>query len=1137
MLCDCCLVAGIFATILSGTYGVAASPVRPAQMDDDDVNSSAGNAVSALDHAAFFETRIRPVIVERCLDCHSGDDPESGLNLESRAGLLRGGELGAAVVPGKPSESLLLSALRHDEFLKMPPREKLPVRQIGDFAKWIEAGALWPDSKSEVQVLQSDDSEMQFTAEQTRHWAFQPVMDPAPPRVNSDWPQSPIDQFIMAQLESVRLKPAAAADKRTLLRRATFDLTGLPPTPNEMLEFLHDDSHDAFAKVVDRLLASDRYGEHWGRHWLDVVRYADSNGLDENLSYANAFRYRDYVIAAFNSDKPYSRFVQEQIAGDLLPEVADEQLNRDRLIATGFLAIGPKMLAEDDPAKMQMDIIDEQIQTLGQAFMGLTIGCARCHDHKFDPLPTEDYYSLAGIFKSSRTMENHNVVAVWFERPLANSVVRKQIEDIDDQLAQATQELDKLKTGWRDELAGGLQRNFGRYLMAAAQVTRFQAYRHADHSADSNHERPFPVKQGFAVVEAEAFHRGNVQRLFEGYGSEIGITATSGAGFAEFDFEVERPGKYQLEIRHAAADSRPVKLHVNGTLHSQAVADQVTGSWYPDGQRWFVADRIELKIGTNTLRLESDKVHPHIDRIALVYDDSGPWPFSTPAPVSITQIAARFQVDAPLIQFFAERLHQFEADKQDKFPTFRLWQQFSRLDPDAFPERAAELLDTLSVPDRSAASTQATIAGLLRHRSLRSLQDVADVYQTCLDTVRDDTANKEAETAGSLQQEWFQPTSPLHGPEEFNPSLASADTRMAAETLQKQLRELRNSRPEYDVAMGITEAEPQDLRIHHRGSHIAQGRIAPRRFPRIMASVAHTLPGQHESGRLQLAQWLTHPDHPLVNRVMVNRIWHWHFGRGLSSTVDNFGLLGQPPTHPQLLDWLTQRFAESGTSVKQLHRLIMLSGAYRMSTRFDDAANVTDPANSFLWRFRRRRLTAEEMRDSVIQLGSGLDEKLGGSLLKVKNRAYVTGSGSNLTDEYETLRRSVYLPVIRSSVYDVLQTFDFPDPAVATGQRQTSTVAPQALMMMNSALVEQQTLALAERLLCMPADKDRITELFACVLNRHPEVRETELGLQYVQQALQTSALSKLEPQTAQLRAWQSYCRVLLSSNEFAYIE
>ncbi|MCI0455844.1 MAG: DUF1549 domain-containing protein, partial [Gemmataceae bacterium] len=387
----------------------------------------AADKAATSDQVRFFETHVRPVLAEYCFGCHGPEKPKSGLRLDSRAGLLQGGASGEpAIVPGQPEKSRLLQAVGgQDAHLKMPPKGQLAQRQVVDLTRWVQMGAPWPATARAPKAPPGEAA--------VQHWSFQPPVDrPVPTVRNKTWASNALDCFILAQLEANGLHPAPPADKRTLLRRATFDLTGLPPTPEEIDAFLADDAAHAFAKVVDRLLAAPAYGERWGRHWLDVARYADSNGLDENVAHGNAWRYRDYVVAAFNQDKPYDQFLLEQLAGDLLPphptlspsggegrvRGADEATRYERLIATGFLALGPKVLAEVDEQKMEMDIVDEQIDTVGRAFLGLTLGCARCHDHKFDPLSTEDYYALAGIFKSTRTMEHFKKVARWWENAL-----------------------------------------------------------------------------------------------------------------------------------------------------------------------------------------------------------------------------------------------------------------------------------------------------------------------------------------------------------------------------------------------------------------------------------------------------------------------------------------------------------------------------------------------------------------------------------------------------------------------------------------------------------------------------------------------------------------------------------------------
>ncbi|RMF42043.1 MAG: DUF1549 domain-containing protein, partial [Planctomycetota bacterium] len=378
---------------------------------------SGGDADSR--RANFFENRVRPLLANRCYECHGPDAQESGLRVDSLPALLEGGERGPAIIPGNSQASLLFHAVNHSEAdLQMPEGEKLAAEEIKILIDWIDDGAYWPGQQIQIQQrAREEDDQPLITEEDRRFWAFQPPGRVALPTVDDpSWCRSPIDYFVLAELERHGLRPAPPADRRTLARRLYYDLLGLPPTPEQIEQFVSDSAPDAYERLIDRLLDSPRYGERWGRHWLDVARYADSNGLDENWAFEFIYRYRDWVVDAFNADMPYDAFVVHQIAGDLLPAEEGEPLEAriERIAAAGFLSVGPKMIADDDPKKKKMDIVDEQLSTIGQTFLGLTIGCARCHDHKFDPIPTADYYAMAGILKSTRTMEHLRVVApVW----------------------------------------------------------------------------------------------------------------------------------------------------------------------------------------------------------------------------------------------------------------------------------------------------------------------------------------------------------------------------------------------------------------------------------------------------------------------------------------------------------------------------------------------------------------------------------------------------------------------------------------------------------------------------------------------------------------------------------------------------
>jgi len=818
---------------------------------------------------AFFETSIRPLLVERCYACHGAEEQESDLRLDSFDAIMAGGASGAAIVPGQPGQSLLLTAVSYDDpALQMPPDARLSQREVASLRRWIEMGAPHPDADG-TRPLATSGVDLAAGRE---FWAFQPPRRADLPVVHdATWATSPVDLFVLARLEQHGLTPVEPIDRRTLIRRATLDLLGLPPTPEEVAAFVDDPSPNAFATVVDRLLASPRYGERWGRHWLDVARFADSNGLDENIAHGNAWRYRDYVVAAFNRDMPFDQFVLEQLAGDLLPSPAgsetddatsvaagsaaatsaddasgaDDELRRRRLIATGFLSLGPKVLAEVDEQKMEMDIVDEQVSTLGRAVLGLTLGCARCHDHKFDPIATRDYYALAGIFKSTRTMDSFTKIASWHENEIATPEERAAKSAHDAQVARCKAEIEQTVARATDELQESL--------------------------------------------------------------------------------------------------------------------------------------------------------------------DAGA----------------------------------------------------------ALPENPAD-----------------------------------------------------------------------HFPEATKQELAA---------LRTELAELEKAAPLLPTAMGVVDGEPADTAIHVRGSHLTLGESVPRGAPAVLvAGQPLQLPSDH-SGRLALARWLTTPDHALTSRVIVNRIWRWHFGNGLVATPDNFGRLGERPTHPELLDWLATRLVDSGWSIKELHRLILLSSTYQLSSRLDAERSAIDPENRWFWRANLRRLEAEAIRDSLLAVSGRLDLSMGGSLLHVGNREFLFNHTSKDETKYDSRRRSVYLPVVRNHLYDLFQLFDYADASVPNGDRPTSTVATQALFMMNGQLVLEAADGLAEQIVAIQGDRARIERLNLTVFGRPPSDPDAARMLEYVQRVERFLSDVDVPPDAAdpvaapagnrrEWMAWSSLCQALLASNEFVCI-
>ncbi len=747
----------------------------------------------------FFEKKIRPVLVEKCHQCHStqAKKDRGGLLLDTKTSLLKGGETGPALVPGKPAESLLIKAIRHQGDLMMPPKGKLPETVINDFVKWIEMGAPDPRDGKAVATAINWSEARQF-------WSFQPVRKPTLPTIKDPkWIKTEIDRFIQARLEAQGLTLSAPADKRALIRRATFDLLGLPPTPEEIEAFVRDDSPEAFARVIDRLLASPHYGERWARYWLDVARYAE----DQAHTFAvvpntSAWRYRDWVIDAFNADMPYDRFVKLQIAADQMETSGPDDIKNRA--ALGFFGLGAQYYKNSDAARAAADELDDRIDTLARGFLGLTVSCARCHDHKFDPIPTQDYYSLAGVFQSCK---------------LAN-----------------------LPLGSKEEQA--------RYEEAQKKV--------------------------------------------------------------------------------------------------QAVDKQMKDL-----------------LKTEKARLSKEK------------------------------------------------------GKQ--------------------------------IPDNE------------------------------------------------VQK------------------LLPAETRAKMKTLKAEMDRLKKAVPPAPpIAHGLADTTARDMKVFVRGNPAQQGEVAPRRFLRILAG-DNPSPFKKGSGRLELAEAIASKDNPLTARVLVNRLWQHHFGRGLVGTPSNFGQLGERPTHPELLDYLTVRFLDSGWSMKQMHRLIMLSGVYQQSSARNPRGQQVDPDNQLLWRMNRQRLDVEAWRDALLAVSGQLDETRGGPTTDLNSA--------------QNVRRTVYGKISRHELSGLLRLFDFPDANITSEKRTETTVPQQQLFVLNSPFFVNQAKALASRLHKEAKDEaGRIHRAYQLVYGRAPQPTEIQLGMQYLQ--------GKDDPQEKnQLTRWERYAQALLAANEFLYLD
>jgi cytochrome c553 len=757
----------------------------------------------------YFETHIRPVLAASCYSCHSAKlkSPRGGLYTDSKEGLLRGGKSGVpAVVPGKPDESLLIKAIEgsHKD-LKMPPGKPLPAEQIEAFVAWIKMGA--PDPRTGGPVAVTETPAYDYTVEK-KHWAYQPVVDAKPPVVKDpEWSRTAVDRFIKAKLDEKGLRPLPIATKRALLRRITYDLTGMPPTPDEVSAFLADTSPAALEKIVDRLLASPRYGEQWGRHWLDVVRYSDTAGDAADFPVPEMYRYRNYVIRSMQQDKPFHEFVREQLAGDL-QKFKDDEDRAEKLTATGYIANARRFGQTDGEFYLT---IDDTIENLGKAVLGLSTGCARCHDHKFDPIPTKDYYALAGIFKSTKYAH------------------------------------------------AGLEHH--QYL------------------------------DGFAALNEK---------------------------------DQERLDKQQKRM---------------------------------------------------------------VDAYAIVKKGDG---------------------------------------KDEKSPV----------------EQRLKYLE---------ASTELT----------------------------------------RIRQNW----------------------------------------PDIPMIYGVRDSAPVNARVMVKGDPKTLGPEVPRGFLQILGG--QTVPAEYKgSGRDLLADWITDPKNPLTARVMVNRVWLWHFGRGLVNTPNDFGKRGEAPSHPELLDYLTSRFIEDGWSLKKLHREIVLTRAYATASGNNEANALKDPKNEFYWRFDRRRLSAEELRDSMLDASGQLDPVPGGAHPFPPRGTYVFTQHNPFVGDLEKFginKRSVYLLQQRFRPNPYLDLFDGADANNATAARVNNTTALQALYMMNDEFVEAQAKALAARVSVEEETSPaRLSLAYRLLYGRTPTPAESQMGVEFLQKA---------KREETPLSAWTGLMRVLMSSNEFFYVD
>ncbi len=931
----------------------------------------------------FFEKHIRPVLVENCYKCHSpeAEKLKGGLLLDTREGLLKGGDSGPALVPGNPEKSLLIKAVRYqDEDLAMPPRKgggkKLPGAQIADLEAWVKMGA--PEPRTD----ETTTSTLKTQRSGTNHWAFQPVKKPPVPAVKNfkSWVQSPVDAFIAAKLEEKGMKPSELADKRTLIRRATFDLLGLPPTPEEVQDFLADKSKNAFARVIERLLGSPHYGERWGRYWLDVARYADTKGYlvaNEERRFPFSYTYRDYVIRAFNEDLPYDQFVIQQIAADQLP-LGEDPARRGALAGLGFLTLGRRFLNN------QNEIIDDRIDVVCRGTMGLTVACARCHDHKFDPIPTKDYYSLYGVFASST-------------------------EPADEPLLGRVEE----SAAYQDYLKEKAKREAAVDDYIQENVAKFQA--------------KLRTQVGdYLLAAREAQKRTNKGRL-EVVAGERKLTTTV--------------------LEHWLSS-----LAEWSKKHDPIFAPWFAFAALPDKDFPVRAKDLAAKFAAN-----SDAARPLNPFVAQM--------FAGPPPASLKQAAESYN------KLFTE--------------TEQHWQEMQE----------------------SGAKSQAAAPAAMPDKNEEALRQVLYAKGSPNDLSQDELRK-----------------------------ILGRTLRTKVTQLQGKVAQLSLTHPGAPArAMALVDKpNPENPRVLIRGNPGNPGPEVPRQFLEIVAGPDRQ-PFQHGSGRLEMAQAIASRDNPLTARVMVNRIWLHHFGAGLVRTPSDFGVRSDPPSHPELLDYLAARFMEEGWSIKKLHRLIMLSRVYQQSSNDNTRYAQSDPANQYLWKMNRRRLDFEALRDSLLACSGQLDLTPGGQPV-------------DITAAKNSPRRTVYGFIDRQNLPGLFRTFDFASPDTSSPQRFSTTVPQQALFMMNSAFVVQQARHLVTRSEVQQAatEDKRLQAIYEILYQRAPDAEELKLARKFLHAQPENqpeNATAKDSSSSAKtnrgvpLTAWEKFAQVLLLSNELMFVD
>lgn len=1021
-----------------------------------------GNASSA----EFFEKKVRPLLADQCFSCHGVDvkNPMGGLKMSGRDALLKGGMHGAAIVSGEPEKSLLIRAVKHGSgAAAMPPSGKLTSEQVGVLEEWIRQGAVWNATPKNAGSIKTFD----IKARQ-KHWAWQPIKRTVPLTIKDKaWAKNPVDAFVRAKLDANGLKPAPFADRRTLIRRVTFDLTGLPPTPDEIHAFLNDTSPNAWEKVVNRLLASPHYGERWARHWMDLVRYAETDGHEFDFDKPGAFQYRDYLIRAFNADVPFNQFVQEHVAGDLLPNPRRNPKNgwNESLVATAFWWLGEGKHSPVDLQTDEAERIDNQIDVFSKAFLGLGVACARCHDHKFDAISTKDYYALSGFLKSSRY----------------------QVADIQPSLTDAKrQELHRFAAQMQTQIAAKfapqlselpLTAEFVLLPVAGETPEAFRTRREARVAELKRKTADAQTALSKSIVFAD-FRKPETFAQWSRTGEAWDMTPTHGV--------ILRVDPEKSEKITGAIGS--------GFAYSATVSDGLTGVLR---SRSFVLSKPNVLFrvaGRNA------KINLIIDGFQRIQ-----YPIYGGLTLNVNTADRVQWLSINVAKWIGQRAY---IECSDNGAGYLALDKILFSDSNAPPDAPNALL--LAALDDAKLLTWADYqeemksaiaqAGLAWQNGI--LNQVADSRPT-------------AELLDALL--------PKLAP---SPELAA---------LTASVRDRAKLVPAPVSVIALCDGTAENDAVHLRGNYKTLGSVVPRRF---LESCGGTRipPPSEGSGRLKLAQQMTDAANPLLARVIVNRLWHHHFGRGIVATPDDFGMLGERPTHPELLDYLASELVRQKWSLKAMHRQILLSQTYKQSSRRADArTEERDPQNALLHRMPIRRMEAEVLRDSLLAVSGRWDKTLYGQSVMPYLTEFMEGRGRPASSGPldGAGRRSIYLSVRRNFLTPFFLAFDYPVPFSTIGRRTVSNVPAQALALMNNPFVMEMAKVWANSLVKSPlTPEQRIDQMYETAFGRLPSSIERTDALQFLSD--QAKAYNSNDPNDA--RVWADLCHVLFNVKEFILI-